>query len=522
MSAVNVVRVSRSLLCGAASIALGACGAEDGGGRANRPLADLAGCLVSEAGGGFVGDSIGQPGEVVVSSELTVQADGMPDGVIDGVIGLSPRGAASFNDLAATVRLAPGGVIDARDGAGYRADTAVPYAAGQPRRIRIVASVPTHTFSVYVATGEHDSVQLAHRYAFRPTQSTAGFLGNLDAVVDSPSGTMTVCDPRHAISIGVRMAREGNYAVAPLPAGDESIVSDGATTLHLGSSGATLAQVGAGGEVAVDPSGNVYLARITGSDLVVEAYTAGLALRWSRSFPAGAGHRVLAIGADAASVVAAAGPTAGGVDLVARWLSDGTVSTSSVGPMGDAVAIGAAGYAIGSAINRTVVVTRWSFGQATPDWQRAWQNSTARIEAMAMTPGGGVAFSGTFTGTTSFGGDPIESIGARSVYAAALSPAGDHAFSRSLPDVAVRGIASNGGVTALSLLFAPDRPELVELDAQGQRIFPVEGETGFGEAGDAGAVAVGPSGRVYWNFADAWPDPSSPAYPYLISRIPGV
>src|SRR6185295_1401162 len=180
---------------------------------------------------------------------------------------------------------------------------------------------PTHTFSVFAATVENDSVQLAHRYAFLPTQSTAGFLGNLDAIVDSPSGVMPVCEMRHAISIGVRMAREGNYAVAPLASGDEAIVSDGATTLHLASSGATLGRVAAGGQVAVDASGNVYLARVTGSDLVVEAYTAGLALRWSRSYPAGAGHRVLAIGADASSVVAAAGPSAGGVDLVKRWLA---------------------------------------------------------------------------------------------------------------------------------------------------------------------------------------------------------
>jgi hypothetical protein len=49
-----------------------------------------------------------------------------------------------------------------------------------------------------------------------------------------------------------------------------------------------------------------------------------------------------------------------------------------------------------------------------------------------------------------------------------------------------------------------------------------EGDTGFGRAGDAGGVAVASSGRVYWNFADAWPTAESPAYPYLISLVPGV
>src|SRR5205807_2768465 len=129
--------------------------------------------------------------------------------------------------------------------------------------------------------------------------------------------------------------------------------------------------------------------RIAGGDLVVEAYTAGLALRWTRSFPAGADHRAVAIGADASSVVAAAGPTAGGVDLIKRWLSDGTDSTTSTGAIGDGVAIGAAGYAIASASQGTVTVARWSFGQGAPDWQRAWQGD-AHVDAIAVTPSGGV------------------------------------------------------------------------------------------------------------------------------------
>jgi hypothetical protein len=479
---------------------------------------DAAGCPIAEAGLGFLDHSVGHPGSVVVSSEFIAK----PDRVLDGVIGLSESGAVSFDDLAATVRLSPDGVIDARDGERYRADVGVAYAAGQPQRIRIVANVPLRTFSVYVANDSQPSVQLAHDYAFRTTQSTATFLGNLDAVIDSTSGALSMCNMIDMISIGVRLAREGNYAVAPLPGNtNEALMSTATTTLHLGANGSVRAQIAAGGLVAVDPAGQVYLARITGSDLVVEAYTAGLALRWSRSFPAGAGHRALAIGSDGTSVVAAAGPVGGGVDLVKRWLVDGTESTTATGPMADVVAIGPGGYALGSAINGTVAVSKWTFGRGTPDWTRSWQNS-AHIDAIALTPGGGVGFAGTFSGPASFGGPTITPIAPGGVFVAALSASGDHVFTRSLASIAVRGLGANGPVIAVSTLRLPGVPELINLDSQGQTIFNEEGRTGFGSDGDAGTVAVGPSGRVYWNFAEAWPRGSAQLYPYLIALDPGV
>lgn len=525
MSGVTFPRASQVSLCCAVAIGLCACGAEAWPDQVNGPTSSgptsddgTSGCPMAAVGRGF-DRSIGQPGEVVVSSDFVVKANAS----VDGVIGLSQSGAAGVDDVAAAVRLGPGGAIDAGDGAAYRADAAATYAAGQTRRIRIVASVPTHTFSVYVATGEHDSVQLARRYAFRPSQASVGWLGNLDAIVDSQRGAMAICNVQSAISIGVRMAREGNYGVAPLP-GDEAIASDATTTLRLGSGGDVRAKLAAGGLVAADPAGNVYLARITGGDLVVEAYTAGLALRWTRSVPVGADHRALALGADGSSVVAAAGPAAGGVDLVQRWPSDGSQGTARSGQnggvLGDAIAIGAAGYAIGSAVDGAIRVERWALGGAAPDWQRAWSGS-AHIDALAVTPSGGVAIAGTFTGTIRFDGPTVTAL-SPSVFVAALSPAGEPAFARSLPDVAVRGVASSGAITAISMMHAARSPELVILDEQGGVIHGEEGDTGFGRAGDAGAVAVAPSGRVYWNFADAWPTAESPAYPYLISLVPGV
>jgi hypothetical protein len=43
----------------------------------------------------------------------------------------------------------------------------------------------------------------------------------------------------------------------------------------------------------------------------------------------------------------------------------------------------------------------------------------------------------------------------------------------------------------------------------------------FSGSGDAGSVAVAPSGRFYWNFSEAWPSADAPAYPYLVSLQPG-
>lgn len=478
-------------------------------------------CSVASAGSGFVAKSIGMPGEVVVTMDFV----GTPDSILDGVAGLSPRAATTFNDLSAAVRFSPDGVIEARNGGAYEADVALAYLPGQSSRIRIVADVPTRSFGVYVATGTSASIQLAHHYAFRSATS-AGFLGDLDAIVDASAGALSICNPRAGVSTGVRSSREGNYAVAPL-ANDEAIISDGTTTLHVDSAGRTVAQLAAGGQIAVDLSGNVYLARISGSDLVVDAYTPALGFRWTASFPAGAEHRVLSLGADTASVVVAAGPSTGGVDLVKRWLTDGSESTTAAGPMGDVVAVGAGGsYAIGSALNGTIVVTKWAFGEAEPIWQKSWQNP-ATIDVLAVAPNGNVYFSGDFTGPTSFDGPTLTLRDNQPVntYVAALAADAAPLYSTNIGVSHIVSITSNGRTTVLSGASASSSPRLqglVIFDSQGNRIIGDDGETGFTSANLPGVVAIGPTGRVFWNFAEPWPVNSSPHYPFFISLQPGV
>ncbi|HEU4733345.1 MAG TPA: hypothetical protein VFT22_35880, partial [Kofleriaceae bacterium] len=199
----------------------------------------------------------------------------------------------------------------------------------------------------------------------------------------------------------------------------------------------------------------------------------------------------------------------------------GTSGFTHAGSLGDAVAVGPTGYVLGRALNGTVTVTKWPFRLSRPEWQDTWQNS-ASISVMALGPSGQVYFSGGFTGPISFGGPVVTPRDGSSVFLAALSSSGGHVFTRDIDRGPPRSLASNGRVIAMSRLISPRGPRLRIFDAQGQDILGESGQTGFGGSGNTGSVAVGPSDRVYWNFAEAWPSASSPAYPYLIALDPGV
>lgn len=470
-------------------------------------------CPGAVAGGGFLDQVIGPPGQVVVSSDVVLGADQ----TLDGVFGQSPNPPVNFDSLATAVRFSPEGVLDARNGAAYQADVAMPYLPGVAKHVRVIANIPRHTYSVLVAVGDGTSVQLARNYRFRTSQSNAGSLGHGDATVDSTAGRLAVCSARHEGSVGVRSLRDGNYSVAPIASG-QAVISDGVTTsMRVDSSGGVLASFPIGGQVAVDPTGNIYIAHMSGSDSVtVNAFTTSFAPRWTRGITVGTDHRILAIGADAASVVVAVGPTTGGIDLVKRWLVDGTDSTTQTGTLGDAIAIGSAGYAIGSAIDGTLTVAKWSFGQDAPDWQRSWQNP-AVIDGISLTANGRVYFGGKFTGPINFDGPTLSPAGSSSVYVVGLTVAGAQLFTTDIHQSSLSSIASNGSLTVVSAQSGGFR-ELVFLLTDGHVFLPEVPETTFGDFGKAGTVAIDTGNRIYWNFTLAWP--SATHYPYLISLDP--
>ena len=111
---------------------------------------------------------------------------------MDSVIGLATGVPTQYSDLAAVVRFAPTGVIDARNGGSYQADAAVTYAAGVPYGFRLVVDVASRTYDVFVAPNGGAEVALATSYAFRSEQSAVTMLTHW--AVTAEVGSQAVCD----------------------------------------------------------------------------------------------------------------------------------------------------------------------------------------------------------------------------------------------------------------------------------------------------------------------------------------
>jgi hypothetical protein len=116
---------------------------------------------------------------------------------MDAVIGLSNGAATTWSSLAAIVRFNPQGYLDARDGATYRADSAVTYQANVRYLFRFDVDVRAHRYSVWFKTYEWDPyVPLAQNYAFRTEQAGVTRLTNIAAFVNpetSANGTADIC-----------------------------------------------------------------------------------------------------------------------------------------------------------------------------------------------------------------------------------------------------------------------------------------------------------------------------------------
>src|SRR5689334_15694094 len=153
------------LLCGGALASLPSCDEAAGGevpgaetiteaqepAIAAIPAFTAEGCLIRGPGGGFASVPL-RPATVLSATDLEATASALS---LDGVVGLSRGAATRFDHLAGAVRFAPAGTLEARDGAVYRADVGIPFEAGRPYQIRVIADVPSHTYSVYVRVGDN-------------------------------------------------------------------------------------------------------------------------------------------------------------------------------------------------------------------------------------------------------------------------------------------------------------------------------------------------------------------------------
>jgi hypothetical protein len=113
------------------------------------------------------------------TENFTIEFDASPLlNNIDAVAGLSNNPANDFNDLACIVRFNSLGKIDARDGSNYRADIEFNYRDRFEYHIRMVVSLSTHTYDVYVSTKNNPEYKIAESYAFRSEQASVTQLNN--------------------------------------------------------------------------------------------------------------------------------------------------------------------------------------------------------------------------------------------------------------------------------------------------------------------------------------------------------
>ncbi len=95
---------------------------------------------------------------------------------INAITGLALGRADDYDDLAASVRFSPEGVIDARDGSRFAARTSIQYEPGARYRVRMVVRVAERTYDVYVTPPEGGEKAVALGHAFRSEQEDVSAL----------------------------------------------------------------------------------------------------------------------------------------------------------------------------------------------------------------------------------------------------------------------------------------------------------------------------------------------------------
>lgn len=180
---------------------------------------------------------------------------------MDGTFGLSLGSQTAFAGLAAVVRFGPAGNIDARNGASYSSASIIPYAAGVAYDFRLVVSVPTHTYSIYVTPPGGPELTVGSDYAFRLEQNTVANVNNWVITATNPPGGATLTVDNFAIDGAP--APEPFIVAAPAfsPAG--GTYSAGQTvTITSATSGATIRYT-TDGSTPTATTGTLYTAPIS-------------------------------------------------------------------------------------------------------------------------------------------------------------------------------------------------------------------------------------------------------------------
>jgi hypothetical protein len=122
-------------------------------------------------------------------AELTVTPH---EATVNGVVALSDRVIGSYDDAPILLRFAPdSGLIEARDGARYAADEAVPYEAGNSYHVRLVGDLVEGTYSVFVVPEGGEERPIAHGFAFRAARADASAVDQLGIIAETGSFSLS-------------------------------------------------------------------------------------------------------------------------------------------------------------------------------------------------------------------------------------------------------------------------------------------------------------------------------------------
>ena len=97
---------------------------------------------------------------------------------INSVVGLSDGPQSAYANLAAIVRFNPTGFIDAYNGTGYSALTAIPYTGGTKYSFSLQLNIPTQSYDAFVTPAGGSTAQIGAGYVFRlsaPTINSATY-----------------------------------------------------------------------------------------------------------------------------------------------------------------------------------------------------------------------------------------------------------------------------------------------------------------------------------------------------------
>lgn len=475
------------------------------------------GCVIADAGAGFV-NLPHQDATVFETLDVAVTPSAAG---LDAVVGVSAGPASSFSQLAAATRFSADNVLDVYDATGYRADVTRRYSPGTQYSVRMVLDLTTHTYSVFqgILFTFRDFVELGKQYRFRSAQSAVAHLDHLAVVVDGPAGSVRAC-PSESPANGVAYSREGTFNVLPL-GGDEALISDATTTRRLDPGGRELAMFSTGGALA-GTADHFATAAVTGTNLAITAYDRGRTA-WSASAPVEAGTNVVAMAVAADSSL-----------RVVRWrtfdklvldrFSSAGERVAQLDLAGDIAAFDGDDIVVGwnDTATTTIRVTRYG-PDGTALAHREFAGS-ASITALAIDPAHGVVFGGELFTPVDFGGGPLPvppppENGPINAYVVRLAADGSHVFSRRTNFTTVPGIAVNATRIVASNTWRTqfNHPQLLLFDLAGNPV-ATKFNSGFGDDGIAGTVALSASGRVWWNEIMIWP--LFPQWPYLLSFTP--